>query len=167
MARMARRDRSTGAPKPSLLCGPRSLLRLSDHGWQSRGGTGYRNAMEMGRILIIGQEKDSAYAIRNVFELERYELELALQIDVAKSILTTRHIDLIVLDPHISCDENFDIIDFQLDHGLEIPIVVVGGELVGAKRKVRTRRGIQVYTVQADGYKLLDFVRAFAPAVPT
>ncbi|MFN0058277.1 MAG: hypothetical protein ACKVX7_07445 [Planctomycetota bacterium] len=121
----------------------------------------------MGRILIVGQEKDSAYAIRNVFELERFELELALQIDVAKSILTTRHIDLIVLEPQISCDENFDIIDFQLDHGLEIPIVVVGGELVGAKRKVRTRKNISVFTVHADGFKLLAFVRAFKPAVTT
>ncbi len=116
--------------------------------------------MEMGRILIIGHDKDSAYAIRNVFELECHEIELALQLEVAKSVLVERHIDLIVLDPVVCLDQEFDLIDFQLDHGLEVQLVLVGGESTGVRRKVRSKRGVRVHTVPADGFKLIEFVRS-------
>lgn len=122
--------------------------------------------METGRLLIVGQDKDSAYAIRNVFEMERLELELALGLDIAKEILTTRLIHLIVLDPAICLDDEFDLLDFQLDHGLEVPLVLVGGESTGVRRKVRSKKGIKVHSVPADGFKLLDFVREFEVSEP-
>ena len=115
--------------------------------------------MEKARILIIGQEKDSAYAIRNVFELDQHEQELALNLDVAKAILKERHINVIVLDPAVCLVEGFDLIDFQLDHGLSVPLVLVGGESTGVRRKIRSRGGIKVYSCPADGFKLLDLVR--------
>lgn len=111
------------------------------------------------RILIIGQEKDAAYAIRNVFELEQHEMELALQLDVAKAILRERQIDVVVLDPAVCLQSDFDLIDFQLDHGLQVPLVLVGGESTGVRRKVRSRGGIKVHNCAADGFKLLDLVR--------
>ena len=115
--------------------------------------------MKKGRILILGNHKDSAYAMRNVFDLEPHELELALQLDVAKSILCDRRIDLIVLDPMVCLQEGFDLIDFQLDHGLRVPIVLVGGESTGVRRRFRSKGGVKVQSVPADGYKLIDFVR--------
>lgn len=115
--------------------------------------------MEKARILIIGQEKDSAYAIRNVFELEQHELELALNLDVAKAILKERQLNVIVLDPAVCLVEGFDLIDFQLDHGLLVPMVLVGGESTGVRRKIRSRGGIKVHSCPADGFKLLDLVR--------
>lgn len=115
--------------------------------------------MDIARLLIIGQEKDSAYAIRNVFELDKHELELALQLDVAKAILRERCVDLIVLDPAVCLQEEFDLLDFQLDHGLSVPLVIVGGESTGVRRKIRSRGGIKVHSCPADGFKLLDLVR--------
>ncbi len=115
--------------------------------------------MERGRILIVGQKKDSAYAIRNVFDLERHELEVALQLDVAKAVLLERVIDLIILEPAVCLQDDFDLVDFQLDHGLEIPMVLVGGEASGARRKIRSRQSVKVHFVPADGFKLLEFVR--------
>ncbi|MCI0650903.1 MAG: hypothetical protein L0Z55_03350 [Planctomycetes bacterium] len=112
--------------------------------------------------MILGQDKDSAYAIRNVFDMERFELELALQLDVAKTVLQERFIDLIILDPAIALEESFDLIDFQLDHGLEVPILMVGGESTGVRRKVRSKKGIKVFNVPADGFKLLAFVHEFS-----
>lgn len=115
--------------------------------------------MQKARILIIGQEKDSAYALRNVFEIERHEIELALQLDVAKAILRERWIDLVVLDPAVCLEDDFDLLDFELDHGLEVPLVIVGGESTGVRRKIRSRGGIKVHTCPADGFKLLDLIR--------
>lgn len=122
--------------------------------------------METGRLLIVGQDKDSAYAIRNVFEMERLELELALSLDLAKEILTTRQVHLIVVDPAICLETDFDLLDFQIDHGLEVPLVLVGGESTGVRRKIRSKKGIKVYSVPADGFKLIDFVRQFEVAEP-
>ncbi len=119
--------------------------------------------MDTGRLLIVGKDRDSAYAIRNVFESERLELELALHLDVAKTILTTRHVDLIVLDPAVCMNKEFDLIDFQLDHGLVIPLVLVGGESTGVRRRIRSKKGIKVHSVPADGFKLLDFIHEFKP----
>ncbi len=116
--------------------------------------------MLKGRILIIGRDKDSAYALRNVFEMEPHELELALSLDVAKAVLRERRIDLVILDPHVCLDEDFDFIEFQLDHGLLVPIVLVGGESTGVRRRVRSKGGVKIHSVPADGYKLIDFVRA-------
>ena len=115
--------------------------------------------MKKGRILIIGRDKDSAYALRNVFELEPHELELALQLDVGKAVLRDRRVDLIVLDPAVCLQDDFDLVEFQLDHGLEVPIVLVGGESTGVRRRVRSKGGVRVSSVPADGFKLLDFVR--------
>lgn len=115
--------------------------------------------MDKARVLIVGQEKDSAYALRNVFELDRHEIELALQLEVAKSILTERQIDAIVLDPAVCLQDDFDLIDFQLDHGFEVPMILVGGESTGVRRKIRTRGGVRVLYCPADGFKLLDLVR--------
>ena len=115
--------------------------------------------MERGRILILGQKKDSAYALRNVFDLGRHEIEIALQLDVAKAVLKERVVDLIVLDAQVCLQEDFDLLDFQLDHGLCVPIALVGGESTGVRRKVRSKQGVKVYFLPADGFKLLEFVR--------
>ncbi len=111
------------------------------------------------RLLIIGRDKDSAYAIRNVFEMESHELELALHLDVAKSVMIERQVDLVVLDPVVCLQEDFDLIDFQLDHGIAVPMILVGGESTGVPRKIRSRGGIKVHSCPADGFKLIDVVR--------
>ena len=123
--------------------------------------------MVKGRILIIGRDKDSAYAIRNVFDLESHELELALQLDVAKAVLCERRIDLIIIDPTVCQNDDFDLVEFQLDHGLTVPIVLVGGESTGVRRKVRAKGGVKIHSVPADGFKLLDFVKELQVVNPT
>jgi DNA-binding NtrC family response regulator len=117
--------------------------------------------MQQGRILIVGQKKDSAYAIRNVFDMERLEIEVALELDVAKAVLLERVIDLIILEPAVCLQDDFDLVDFQLDHDLGVPMVLVGGEASGARRKVRSKQAVKVHLVQADGFRLLEFVRDF------
>lgn len=115
--------------------------------------------MRKGRLLIIGHDRDAAYALRNVFELEPYELEVTLALDVAKSIMRDRHVDLVVVDAMVCLEDDFDLIDYQLDHGLELPLVLVGGESTGIRRRIRTRKGIQVDYVDADGFQLIEYVQ--------
>ena len=114
--------------------------------------------MRKGRLLIIGNNRDAAYALRNVFEMEPYELEVTLALDVAKGVMRERHVDLIVIDANCCLQEEFDLIDYQLDHGLDIPMVLVGGESTGIRRRIRSKKGIQVGYCDADGFRLLDYV---------
>ena len=114
--------------------------------------------MRKGRLLIIGHDRDAAYALRNVFEMAPHELEVTMQLDVAKEVLRERHLDLIVIDATVCLDASFDLVDFQLDHGIEVPLVLVGGESTGVRRKVRSKQGINVDYVDADGFQLLTFV---------
>ena len=123
--------------------------------------------MRKGRILIIGHDRDAAYALRNVFEEEPYELEVTLQLEVAKQVLRDRHVDLAVVDATCCLDEGFDLIDFQLDHGLEVPILLVGGESTGVRRRVRSKQGIVVEYVDADGFQLLTHVGDRISASPS
>jgi len=114
--------------------------------------------MRKARLLIIGHNRDAAYALRNVFENESYELEVTLDLDVVKSVLRERAVDLIVVDATCCLESEFDLIDFQLDHGLNCPIGLVGGESTGIRRKIRSRKGIVVEYCDADGFQLIDFV---------
>ncbi len=114
--------------------------------------------MRKGRLLIIGHNRDAAYALRNVFETAPWELEVTMQLDVAKDVLRERHVDLIIMDASVCLDSEFDLVDFQLDHGLEVPIVLVGGESTGVRRRIRSKQGIRVDYVDANGFQLIEFV---------
>ena len=115
--------------------------------------------MRKGRLLIVGHDRDAAYALRNVFETEPYELEVALGLEVVKSVMRERHVDLVVIDATLCLGEGFDLIDYQLDHGLDIPMVLVGGESTGIRRKIRSKKGITVEYCDADGFRLLAYVQ--------
>ena len=115
--------------------------------------------MRKGRLLIIGHDRDAAYALRNVFETEPYELEVTLGLEVAKGVMRDRHVDLVIVDATVCMDEGFDLIDYQLDHGLDIPLVLVGGESTGIRRKIRSKKGITVEYCDADGFRLITYVK--------
>lgn len=112
------------------------------------------------RILIIGHDRDSAYALRNVFDNQPYELEIGLGIEVAKSVLLERKIDLLLVDAQVCMQPEFDLIDFQIDHGVKIPVLLIGGESSGVRRSVRSKQGVEVSYVDADGDQLLGWVRS-------
>ena len=45
-------------------------------------------------------------------------------------------------------------------------MVIVGGESTGVRRKVRSKKGVKVHSVPADGFKLLDFVKEMGHQAP-
>ena len=60
--------------------------------------------MERGRILILGQSKEHTYGVRNLLDNRKFEIEIALSVDVAKTILTQRYMNLLVLHTEISVE---------------------------------------------------------------
>ena len=52
--------------------------------------------MDRGRILIFGESKETSFELRNLFDNHLFELEIALNKDVGKTVLSTRMMNLIV-----------------------------------------------------------------------
>lgn len=84
--------------------------------------------MHRGRILILGQTKESTYEIRNLLDHHRYELEIALSRDVGKLVLTQRKMDLLILHTESLDAEIEEFFEFLEEKGIEIPIFLLGEE---------------------------------------
>ena len=119
--------------------------------------------MKRNRILVMGQDRDAAYAIRNLFEFERHDIDVCIELDVVRDVLVERSYNLLLIDSRICHDVEFDLVDFQLDRGLAVPLVVIGGENTGLRRSLRSRKGIEVIHVDLDGEQLIDTVNNWNP----
>ncbi len=117
--------------------------------------------MRRHRILVLGLDRDSAYAIRNVFEFERHEIDVCLEMEVVRDVLVERAYDLIVVDARVCQHEDFDLVDFQLDRGLRVPLIVIGSENTGLRRTLRSRQGLEVVHLDLDGHQLLETVESW------
>jgi DNA-binding response OmpR family regulator len=84
--------------------------------------------MERGRILIMGETKESTYEIRNLLDSRRFELEIALSPDLGKAILSSRRMSLVILHTEIADESAKDFFEFLDDRGIDIPIFILGEE---------------------------------------
>ena len=82
--------------------------------------------MQRGRILIMGQTKESTYEIRNLLDNKKYELEIALSKDVGKTILAQRHMNLLILHTEVLNEESKEFFDFLTAEGIELPVFILG-----------------------------------------
>jgi len=114
--------------------------------------------MKRQRILVLGLDRDSAYAMRNVFEFERHEIDVCIDMVVVRDVLVERAYDLIIVDARVCQLEEFDLVDFQLDRGLRVPLIVIGSENTGLRRSLRSRQGLEVVHLDLDGHQLLETV---------
>ncbi len=119
--------------------------------------------MRRHRILVIGLDRDSAYAMRNVFEFERHEIDVTTEMEVVREVLIERAYDLIIVDARVCLLEEFDLVDFQLDRGLLVPLIVIGSENTGLRRSLRSRQGLEVVHLDLDGHQLIETVGAWSP----
>jgi DNA-binding NtrC family response regulator len=101
--------------------------------------------MERGRILIVGQTKESTYEIRNLLDNRRYELEIALSKDVAKMILSQRRMDLLILHTEMLDAETDDFFEFLEERGVDLPVFVVGEEAQRFREAVPARAGVACF----------------------
>jgi hypothetical protein len=96
--------------------------------------------------------------MRNVFEFERHEIDVCIDMVVVRDVLIERAYDLIIVDARVCQLEEFDLVDFQLDRGLRVPLIVIGSENTGLRRSLRSRQGLEVVHLDLDGHQLLETV---------
>jgi DNA-binding NtrC family response regulator len=85
--------------------------------------------MDHGRILILGQSKETTYEIRNLVDNQRFELEIALSQEVGKQVLANRKMSLIMMHTEMLKGPDCDLFMFLEEKGLDIPVLVLGDQV--------------------------------------
>ena len=71
---------------------------------------------------------------------KKYELEIALSREVGQTILSQRHMNLLILHTEVVNEESKEFFDFLTSEGIEMPVFVLGedasrlGEMVEAAK---------------------------------
>ncbi len=84
--------------------------------------------MERGRILILGQTKEHTYEVRNLLDSRKFEIEIALSAETAKTILTQRYMNLLVLHTEVPLEAVNEFFSFVRDRAIDLPLLVCGEE---------------------------------------
>ena len=100
--------------------------------------------MDRGRILILGQSKETTYEIRNLFDNKRFELEIALNQEVGKQVLANRQMSLIMIHTEM-LKEGDDFFRFLNDRAIEVPVLVLGEEASDYRQGDSSRNDIHCF----------------------
>ena len=100
--------------------------------------------MDCGRILILGQTKENSYEIRNLLDNRKFELEIALNKDVGKTVLSTRLMDLLIVHTEAIDEDTSEFFEYLSDRGVSIPVVVVGEEARSLANRIDVEEGDEV-----------------------
>jgi DNA-binding response OmpR family regulator len=92
--------------------------------------------MDRGRILILGNNKETTYEIRSLLDNQRYELEIALSPEVGKQVLTNRRMNLILIHSELLRGEKMEFLQFLRNRREPIPVAVLGEEAAALCRTV-------------------------------
>lgn len=116
--------------------------------------------MERGRILILGQTKESTYEIRNLLDNNKFELEIALSGDVGKTILSQRQMDLLILHTEMLSDAADEFFSFLKENDLEIPVFILGEETARFQETAPKTSSVRCYEKPYPVSDLLNSIQA-------
>ena len=116
--------------------------------------------MERGRILIIGNSKESTYEIRNLLDSKRFELEIALTPDVGKTVLSERWMNLLIIHTDLLDERCVKLFEFIADRDIEIPILVVGEDASKFREILNTRNEVECFEKPYPVEEMLNYIHA-------
>jgi DNA-binding NtrC family response regulator len=115
--------------------------------------------MDRGRILIIGNSKETTYELRNMLDNRRFELEIALSPDVGKTILSERWMNLLIIHTELLDDRSAKLFEFIADRDLEIPIIVVGEEAKKFRETFHSRNEVEFFEKPYPVDEMLSYIQ--------
>jgi len=115
--------------------------------------------MERGRILILGNSKETTYEIRNLLDNRRFELEIALTPEVGRSILSERWMNLLIVHTEMLDEKSAKFFEFLSDRDIDIPIMILGEEAEKFRGEMRNRE-VECFEKPYPVDEMLSFIRA-------
>ena len=100
--------------------------------------------MDRGRILILGQSKETTYEIRNLLDNKRFELEIALNQEVGRQVLVNRQMSLIMIHTEM-LQSTEDFFAFLNERAIEVPVLVLGEEASRYSQENGSRNDIHCF----------------------
>lgn len=111
------------------------------------------------RILILGQTKENTYEIRNLLDSQRFELEIALNKDVGKTVLSTRLMHVVIVHSEImGGDECADFFEFLEDKGFSIPVLILGEEAGSFRDQIPEGRPVACFEKPYPAEQILSHI---------
>ena len=115
--------------------------------------------MERGRILIIGDNKETTYEIRSLLDNQRFELEIALSSEVGKLVLDSRQMNLIMVDSAMIQKEDVEFLKFLQKRALDTPVAILGDDAQSVPRDVEITGEVQCFGKPYRIDDVLSFIR--------
>jgi len=115
--------------------------------------------MEPVRILILGQTKENSYEIRNLLDSRRFELEIALNKDVGKTVLTTRRMNLLIIHTEmLGSEEIRDFFQFLDEQGISIPMMLLGEEASRMRQDIPSQGSLECFDKPYAAEEVLSYI---------
>ncbi|MBI4585168.1 MAG: hypothetical protein HY717_14240 [Planctomycetes bacterium] len=116
--------------------------------------------MERGRILILGNSKDTTYEIRNLLDNQRFELEIALSPEVGKQVLNSRKMNLIVIHTEMLQSQNVDFLQFLKDRINDIPMMILGEQAEQFQSTFSENPDVRCFGKPYEQRAVISFIKA-------
>ncbi len=92
--------------------------------------------MERGRILLLGKTKEQTYEVRNLLDTRKFEIEIALSVDVARTVLAQRYMNLLVVHTEVPESDLVEFFSFVEEQAIDLHLLVFGEETTAVRDKV-------------------------------
>ena len=114
--------------------------------------------MDRGRILILGETKESSFEIRNLFDNPSFELEIALNKEIGKTVLSTRVMDLLVMHSETINEESTEFFSYLTGRGSSLPLMVMGEEAATCSEKIDYEGSVACFEKPYPVVAVLDYL---------
>ncbi|MFQ5964946.1 MAG: response regulator [Candidatus Scalinduaceae bacterium] len=101
--------------------------------------------MSITRILIVADARDTVDELRDFFELNGYETEVALSIKVASTILEERRMDLAIIGFMVKDTPGIEILKKLKTINPFIPVILIHGNNSKRLKALTMKAGAQGY----------------------
>ena len=115
--------------------------------------------MDRGRILILGKSKETTYEIRSLLDNQRFELEIALSAEVGKSVLSTRHMHLIMVHTEMLSEPEREFVDFLKERRDLVPMAILGEQARQIGPKLALKSPFRCFDKPYVSDEVLSFIR--------
>ncbi len=116
--------------------------------------------MERGRILILGNSKESTYEIRSLLDNKRFEVEIALSPEVGKAVLSTRQMSLVMVHTEMLKQEDLDFMSFLKDRLERTPLAVLGEEATSREDVLTLSTDVGRFNKPYQSEDLITFIES-------
>ena len=112
---------------------------------RSNGKTSDLRAIERARILIVASDPQTMSDMQDPQVSSLHEIEIALNSDVAKTILAERHMDVLAMDTAGATSDDVDKLKSVRDEFPKIPIIAIGDRNTKVIEKRVKKAGANYY----------------------